>query len=209
MKNQPKLTTEIYDEISTAYVAKFNKPSENIDDFLKLIREGGKILDAGCGPGTDASYVASKGFNVIGIDLSEKMLEIAKRKSPGICFQKADIRRLNFKPNIFDGIIASFSLIHIFKKDINKTINNFYKLLKPGGVVYIGIQEGKSQEIFLVEPLKSDERIFLNIISVKEIKEILIRARFLVLAEFLRPAENKEEFDFKKFIVIARKSTSN
>lgn len=205
MKNQSKQTTEVYDEISTSYATKFNEPSDNIDDFLKLIGKGGKILDAGCGPGVDVAYIASKGFDVIGIDLSEKMLEIAKRKNPRIYFQKADIRKLNFKPNTFDGIIASFSLIHIPKKDVNKTVDNFYKLLKPRGVIYIGIQEGKSQEIFLTEPLKPDEKIFLNIISAKEIKEILTKAGFIVLNEFSRPAENKEEFDFNKFVVIAKK----
>lgn len=205
MKNQSKQTTKVYDEISTSYATKFDEPSDNIDDFLKLIGKGGKILDAGCGPGVDVAYIASKGFDVIGIDLSEKMLEIAKRKNPRIYFQKADIRKLNFKPNTFNGIIASFSLIHIPKKDVNKTVDNFYKLLKSRGVIYIGIQEGKSQEIFLAEPLKPDEKIFLDIISAKEIKEILTKAGFIVLDEFSRPAENKEEFDFNKFVVIAKK----
>ena len=205
MKYQSKQITEVYDEISTSYATKFNEPSDNIDDFLKLIGKGGKILDAGCGPGVDVVYIASKGFDVIGVDLSEKMLEIAKRKNPRIFFQKADIRKLNFKPNTFDGVIASFSLIHIPKKDVNKTVDNFYKLLKPRGVIYIGIQEGKSQEIFLIEPLKPDEKIFLNIISAREIKEILTKAGFIVLDEFSRPAENKEEFDFNKFVVIAKK----
>lgn len=205
MKNQSQQTTEVYDEISTSYATKFNEPSDNIDDLLKLIRKGGKILDAGCGPGVDVTYIASRGFDVIGIDLSEKMLEIAKRKNPRIYFQKADMRKLNFKPNTFDGIIASFSLIHISKKDVNKTVDNFYKLLKPRGVIYIGIQEGKSQEIFLAEPLKPDEKIFLNIISAKEIKEILTKAGFIVLDEFSRPAENKEEFNFNKFVVMAKK----
>lgn len=156
MKNQSKQTSEVYDEISASYATKFNEPSDNIDDFLKLIRKGGKILDAGCGPGVDVAYIASKGFDVIGIDLSGKMLEIAKKKNPRIYFKKADIRKLNFKPNTFDGIIASFSLIHIPKKDVNKTVDNFHKLLKPWGIIYIGIQEGKSQEIFLTEPLKPD-----------------------------------------------------
>ncbi len=205
MKYQSKQITKVYDEISTPYATKFNEPSDNIDDFLKLIGKGGKILDAGCGPGVDVAYVASKGFDIIGIDFSEKMLEIAKRGNPKIYFRKADIRKLNFKPNTFDGIIASFSIIHIPKKNINKTVDNFYKLLKPNGVIYIGIQEGKSQEIFLTEPLKPDEKIFLNIISAREIKEILTKAGFIILDEFSRPAESKEEFDFNKFVIIAKK----
>ena len=205
MKDKTKLAASVYDKISASYAEKFNKPSENIDNFLKLIKKGGKILDAGCGPGADAVYIASKGFDVIGVDLSEKMLEIARRKNPKAHFKVADIRKLNFKPGAFDGIIASFSLIHIPKKDIDKTIDNFYKLLKPKGVIYVGIQEGDSQEVLLTEPLKPDEKFFLNIMSSKEIKGILDKIGFSVLAEFSRRAKNKEEFDFNKFVVIARK----
>jgi len=205
MRDKTRLTTKVYDEISVAYANKFNEPSDNIDDFLKLIRNGGKILDVGCGPGVDVAYMTSKGFDVIGIDLSEKMLDIAKKKNPNTNFEKADIRKLNFKLNTFDGILASFSLIHIPKKDVNKTVDSFYKLLKPNGIIYIGIQEGKTQELSITEPLKPDEKIFLNIISANEIKETLDKIGFIVLSEFSRPSESKEEFDFNKFVVIARK----
>ncbi|MEK7657615.1 MAG: class I SAM-dependent methyltransferase [Patescibacteria group bacterium] len=205
MKDKTKLTASVYDEISVSYADKFNEPSDNIDDFLKLIKKGGKILDAGCGPGVDVAYIISKDFDVIGVDISERILEIARKKNPKVHFKKADIRKLNFKPNTFDGIIASFSLIHIPKKDIDKTVGNFYKLLKPKGVIYIGIQEGDSQEVLLAEPLKPDEKIFLNIMSSKEIKEILNKIGFSILVEFSRRAESKEEFGFNKFVVIAKK----
>lgn len=205
MKNQVEQTAKIYNEISDSYAAKFKKPSDNIDDFLKLVKKGGTVLDVGCGPGVDTNYIISKGYSATGVDLSEKMIKIARKKNPRAIFKKSDMRKLDFKPNSFDGILASFSLIHIPKKDIKKTVSSFYKFLKPEGIIYIGIQEGKSQEIFLTEPLKPNEKVFLNIISAEEIEKVLTKTGFIILDKFSRPAENKEEFNFNKFVVIARK----
>ncbi len=205
MEDKVKLTTKTYDEISQLYADEFNNPSERIDEFLKLIKISGTILDAGCGPGTDSDYMQTKGYGVIGVDMSDKMISLAQKKNSKVHFEKADIRRLNFKPETFDGILASFSIIHIPRKDTQETIENLYKILKHGGIVYFGIQEGKSQEIIIDEPLKPDEKIFLNIISAGELKKLLNDTGFEIINEFSRPPKSKEEFDFNKFIVIAKK----
>ena len=207
MTDESNLTAKIYDKISSAYADKFNEPSDNIDEFLKLIPKGSKILDAGCGPGVDSAYMNSQGFEVIGVDLSEKMLELARKKSPNIKFEKADIRELDFNKSTFDGILASYSLIHIPKKDIPNLIKNFLKFLKPNGVICVGIQEGESREMFITEPFKPDEKIFVNVISADELRELLEKNGFTPLNEFMRKSEDKDklEFDFNKFVLIAKK----
>lgn len=207
MTDESSLAAKTYDKISSAYAAKFNKPSDNIDEFLKLIPRGSRILDAGCGPGVDSAYMASRGFEVIGVDLSEKMLELARKKSPNTRFEKADIRELDFDENNFDGILASYSLIHIPKKDIPNVIKKIFKLLKPNGVICVGIQESKSREMFVTEPFKPDEKIFVNVISAGELRALLEKNGFTLLNEFMRKAEGKDklEFDFNKFVLIAKK----
>lgn len=206
MEDKTQVITKVYDKIHAVYAEKFKEPSDNIDEFLKLVRGGGSILDAGCGPGVDVAYMFGKGFAVTGVDLSEGMLEIARKKSPNSTFQKADIRKLDFEPNTFDGILASYSLIHIPKQDVLKTVQDFYKFLKPEGVLYVGIQEGEPKEIFVIEPLKPDEKIFLDIMSAEEVKDILSKAGLDIVSEFTRPAENKEEFDFNKLTLIVKKN---
>lgn len=209
MTDKSKLAAEIYDKISSAYTAKFSEPSNHIDEFLKLIPKGSKILDAGCGPGVDSAYMVSQDFEVVGVDLSDKMLELARKKSPNTRFEKADIRELNFDENSFDGILASYSLIHIPKKDIQNVIKNFLKILKPDGVMCIGIQEGKSEEVFITEPFKPDEKIFVNVISTEELRRLLEEHGFRIVDEFMRKAENTEklEFNFNKLVLIAKKSS--
>lgn len=195
----------VYNKIAKIYAQKFRKPSDHIDDFLNLIVKNGKILDVGCGLGIDAGYMTSKGFKVIGIDLSKEMIKLAKQKFPKIDFRITDMRQLMFEPNSFDGIFVAYSLIHIPKKDVPATLKRLYKFLKPNSTVYFAVHEGKSQEIFMTEPLKPDERIFLNIFSSKEIKELIKKTGFSIIYEYQRKPKKKEEFNFTKLFILAKK----
>ena len=203
MEDKVKTT---YNAISDNYASEFNKPSEHIDEFLKLVFPGGFILDVGCGPGTDSDYMQSKGYKVIGIDFSDKMISLAEQKNSKIDFKKEDIREISFPPDSFDGLLVSFSIIHLPKKDLQKVIRSFHSILKSKGIIYISIQEGESKEIVIDEPLKPGYQIFLNIVSREEITRLLDENGFQIIHEFNRQSENKEEFDFNKLIIIAYKN---
>lgn len=205
MMDKSKQASSVYDKIAEPYAKEFSKSSEYIDEFLTLLPKNAKILDVGCGVGVDAGYMASKGFEVVGIDLSKEMLKLAKQKFPKIDFRKQDIRKLDFPPNSFDGILASCSLIHIPKKDVPALLNKFHNMLKENGVIYTALQGGKSEEIFVNEPFKPDEKLFLNIISFDEIKNLLVNAKFSIVKKYERQPKSKEELNFTKLFVIAKK----
>src|SRR3989338_6251916 len=76
---------------------------EGADKFSSFLKPGDSILDAGCGVGLNSEYLIKKGFNVLGIDFSEKMLEIAKGKVPDGEFRVMDIRDLSELEITFDG----------------------------------------------------------------------------------------------------------
>lgn len=198
-------SVDIYNKIVKSYASKFSKPSEYIDEFTDLVAKNGKILDIGCGTGTDANYIASKGFEVIGIDLSEEMLNIAKKKFPHIDFRIADMRKLSFENEQFDGIFVAFSLFHIPKKDVPNTLADLYDLLKPNGAIYIAIQEGKSEELFITQPLKPDEKIFLNIMDSQEINKLIEKAGFEIIKQHKKEFNKEGEFKFAKLFTIASK----
>ncbi|MDP4000424.1 MAG: class I SAM-dependent methyltransferase [bacterium] len=208
MTDESNQAAKTYDSISAAYAETFSEPSDHIDDFLGLIPKGGKVLDAGCGPGVDSAYMSAEGFRVIGVELSPQMLELAREKSPDAEFQLTDIREIGFDGETFDGVLASYSLIHLPKKDVPGIIGNFFRILKSGGAVCIGIQEGKSAEVFLPEPLKPAEKMFLNVMSAEELKELVKNGGFKIMSEFTRPADKTEvgEFDFNKFALVAQKA---
>ena len=65
----------------------------------------GRVLDVGCGLGTEAAYLASNGFEVVGVDLSDVALLRARRLHPGVSFRNADVRALPFEDASFDAVI--------------------------------------------------------------------------------------------------------
>lgn len=205
MVNKSRQASLVYDQIAKSYAKEFSKPSEHIYEFLTLLPKKTYVLDAGSGVGIDSNYMFSKGFKVIGVDLSKEMLQLAKQKFPKIDFRQQDIRELNFDKNSFGGILASCSIIHIPKKDVPKLLKKFYNFLKKDGYIYIALQGGKSDEIFIDEPFKSDEKLFLNINSFAEIEHLLIKSGFSIVKKYERESKSKKELNYTKLFVIAKK----
>ena len=79
----------------------FTKGTKQEVDFIvdRLgLKPGMRILDIGCGPGRHANELATRGFLVHGIDISESFVEIAKSKAPlGATFERMDARKLTFE----------------------------------------------------------------------------------------------------------------
>lgn len=197
---------DIYNQIAKKYSKTFSKPSSYMEDFLKLLPEGGKILDVGCGIGADSGFAVSKGFVVKGVDLSKGMLGIAKSEYPKVDFCLDDMRKMKFPDSYFDGIIASYSLIHIKKIELPKIINKFSKLLKNEGLLYIALQSGKPREIFINEPFDHNKKLFLNVISYQEMNKLLKDNDFDIVKKFKRkPIKEEGEINFMKLFIIAQK----
>jgi ubiquinone/menaquinone biosynthesis C-methylase UbiE len=202
--DKSKQASSVYDKIAKPYAEEFSNPSEYLNEFLDLLPKNAKILDVGCGVGVDSGFVKSKGFEVIGLDLSKEMINIARQKFPQLDFRQQDIRELDFPSNSFDGIIASCSLIHIPKNDVPALVEKFFQILNKNGSIYIALQGGKSEEIFIDEPFKPDEKLFLNIISFEEIKNLLVKNGFSIMKHYEREPKSKEELNYTKLYVIAK-----
>lgn len=79
----------------------------------KKYRKGSKILELGCGTGINLLPL-SKYFKIEGIDISEKMLKIAKKKIPGSVFYRQDIRKFSVKKK-YDVILCLYDTINHIK----------------------------------------------------------------------------------------------
>ena len=140
-------TVAVYDQIAHTYAANIEEYYSSIDRdaFLALVPNGGKILDAGCAAGRDSRYFDSKGYTVVGVDLSNKLLEIAKKQSSHIEFHIQDIRSLQFSKETFHGIYATAILLHLNRDEVLPVLRQFYTLLKPRGIVCIQVKEGAGE----------------------------------------------------------------
>jgi demethylmenaquinone methyltransferase/2-methoxy-6-polyprenyl-1,4-benzoquinol methylase len=98
------------------------------------VKEGDRVLDAGCGTGRLIPYLkkfAGLSGEIVEMDFAKKMLEIAKKKysDPNICFVQSDAQIIPFKDKSFDSVICFALLPHIPAKQ--KTLKEFKRILKP------------------------------------------------------------------------------
>ncbi len=116
---------------------------EEARNFIdELVRElhphvSARMLDLGCGNGRHSKYLASKGFDVTGIDLAASSIREAKKwEKFRLRFYRQDMR-LPFGNNLFDYVLSFFTSFGYFEDatDDNKVINNISTALKPGGIL--------------------------------------------------------------------------
>lgn len=201
-------TVKIYDEIAEKYAKIFDKDLSDIPfikKFLTYVKPKGKILDLGCGTGRITSEYVKKGFDSIGVDLSEKMIDIAKKNHPKIKFICKNMRKIEFKPESFEAISLAYSLFHLEKRDVPAFLKKISVFLKKEGILFMVIQEGEG-EVFINEPLATGKKLFLNLYSEKEIIRILEDEKFQILSISRKKSELKGELPYNKLIIIAKKT---
>jgi ubiquinone/menaquinone biosynthesis C-methylase UbiE len=101
---------------------------------------GSRILDVPCGQGRHAHLLAETGFNVDGLDYSEHLLKIARKRGtgPALRYTRGDMRKLPARwSGRFDAVLNLFTSFGFFTdpSDDAKTIGQFARVLKPGGML--------------------------------------------------------------------------
>lgn len=182
MKDYKKITIESYDKTVDEYIDKVDRlhPHKESKKFLSLLKKNSLILDLGCGPGRDAKIFADKGFKVIGVDLSNKMLEAAERRVKNTEFKLMDTMKLDFKDSLFDAIWASGIFVHIPKKEMPNAMKEPYRVLKKDGILYLSVKEGKG-EILEPDNRYGGVKKFWSFFEKGEIEDILEKIGFAIL----------------------------
>jgi ubiquinone/menaquinone biosynthesis C-methylase UbiE len=145
--NSERIVESGYDRIYQLYhkrrVDRFWYVAPDIEALTKRLRPGSAILDVGCGSGYIASILQNKGFRVTGIDISTKMLELARANSPSSTFLRMDMKRLDFPNESFDGIVCFYSIFHVPRRFHLAILKLFRRVLKPKGLLAIHMGWGE------------------------------------------------------------------
>jgi ubiquinone/menaquinone biosynthesis C-methylase UbiE len=104
---------------------------------LRLLGEGsGRLLDVGCGGGSFAVALADRGWSVMGVDVSEDQLRLARER--GVEVVHADARDLPFDAESFDAAVSIFT--HTDMDDFAGALGEVARVLRPGApFVYLGV----------------------------------------------------------------------
>jgi 2-polyprenyl-3-methyl-5-hydroxy-6-metoxy-1,4-benzoquinol methylase len=111
-------------------------------DRFNILLPKGETLEIGSGYGGDAKYFVSRGYEYIGIDVSQKLIELARLSNPTERFINMSLYELKFKSYQFDGFWTSSTLIHIPKNKIKQVLKNIHTVVKKDGIGFISVMEG-------------------------------------------------------------------
>jgi ubiquinone/menaquinone biosynthesis C-methylase UbiE len=95
----------------------------------------GTLLDAACGTGGHAAYLASLGHQVTGIDRNPEMLDVASEKVPGARFEIADLTAIPLTDGQMDIAVCTLALTHC--PDLGPPVKELARVVRPGGRVVI------------------------------------------------------------------------
>lgn len=163
-----------------------------LDDFALRFAKRSLLCDAGCGPSAHIGrYLFDKGMRVVGVDIAERCIEIARKHNPEMDFEQGDITQLAFDAGSFDGIVSYYSIIHTPKAYMHEIFSEFHRILKPGGYVLLAVKAGTT-EGYVTDLLGIESEIYFTFFTEKEIAQYLEGAGFLL--EYI---EKRKPYDFE------------
>lgn len=107
-----------------------------------------RVLDLGCGAGRSSIYLANRGFDVVGVDVSKSALKLAskwaeKEKLRAVTFTLGTMTSVPFVDCSFDAVVSVSVIHHGVKKDIIRTIAEVHRILKKNGIFLANIASTK------------------------------------------------------------------
>jgi demethylmenaquinone methyltransferase/2-methoxy-6-polyprenyl-1,4-benzoquinol methylase len=127
----------MFDRIAPVYDAMNRVMTAGLDQRWRretaraVVRPGNAVLDACCGTGDLALAAAREGGRVTGLDFSERMLERARRKAPGLEWVEGDMLALPFPDGAFDAATVGFGVRNV--DDLDRGVAELRRVLRPGG----------------------------------------------------------------------------
>jgi len=129
-----------YDKVADEYLATRSEEDEEVKllpDFMSRLPEGSRILDAGCGAGEPITRILSEKFEVIGVDISRKQIEIAREILPQCEFVWQDMTTLTYPNDHFDGIISYYAIPHVPREEHKGLLENLHRMLRTDGLALL------------------------------------------------------------------------
>ena len=113
-----------------------------MDAFADAVAGRGPVLDVGCGPGTTTAYLAERGVDASGVDLSPRMIEHARRLHPHCTFDVASATGLDLADDSLAGILGWWSLFNLPRDVLPQVLVSFARALAPGGQLIVATHVG-------------------------------------------------------------------
>lgn len=208
--NNRKIVEKSYNQIAEKYLRRFRLNSDankHTVKYLKLLinllPRKAKILDLGCGAGIPTTKILAQYYQVVGVDISEKQIQLARKNVPEAKFIKTDMLEVDLPDNSFDAIVSLYAIIHIPREHHQELLRKIRKMLKPDGyfLATMGVSDLKEakEENWLGAPM------YWSHFDKKRNLEMLQQAGFEVIKAKVE-VEKEDREEVKHLYVLAKKA---
>ncbi|MEU0198415.1 MULTISPECIES: class I SAM-dependent methyltransferase [unclassified Streptomyces] len=156
MSEPPHLAAirESYDAVAADYARRVKEPAEldpvsraMLGAFADLVRSRGPVADLGCGPGKVTAHLAALGLPVFGVDVSPRMIELARAAYPELRFSVGSMTALDIGGGELGGILAYYATHHTPPQWLPTVFSEFHRTLAPGGVLMLAGHVGEEEHV--------------------------------------------------------------
>jgi SAM-dependent methyltransferase len=180
---------------------------EMLQHAIELCGAGGLILEVGSGPAPASAFVAGIDHDVdrqpVALDLSHRMLTVARERNPRLPAAQADIRRLPLADCCCSLVIAFYVLQHLPRSDLGEAISEFRRVLTLSGLLLLATHLGDRDvvsDVFLGHHI---ETVAAALHDRNALAQLLDDAGFNIEIERQR-APVAGEFDSQRLYLLAR-----
>lgn len=184
-----------------------DKPLERkiLDLFYERVCNRGHVLEIGCGPGEISAYLRLKGLEQItGLDISPKMVELARKRCPMILFETADVFDLPYGAGTIAGVAAPYLIVNFNEEETTEALGEIHRVLTPGGILHLSFHCGDTA--YDAENFFAPENTLEFILHDPErIAEIIRTTGFDIVEKIIRDPYAGRESPTVRCLILAEK----
>ena len=133
-------TLAAYDAAAKAFAAEWHEQPApgDLQALVKRFFKPGRIADVGAGSGREVAWLAANGFQVVGYEPSQALLDEARARYPGLTFESAALPELvGIDDGTFDNVLCETVVMHLARDQIAASVRRLVAILKPRGILYV------------------------------------------------------------------------
>lgn len=202
----------VYDKAASRYVqfvgTEINSATEGPIDrallvaFIELIKRQTvvRVADVGCGPGRVAAFMAEHGLEVVGVDVSQAMLAVARTAHPHIRFEEGQLDALPIESEVLAAAVCWYSIIYTPPDRLAEAFGELKRVLMPGGYALLAFQaEGEPVHRAAAQGTHLSLTSYRH--GVLEVAACLENAGFKIYSTILREPELEHETTPQGFVI--------
>ncbi len=203
---------ECYNKTAKNYADKFfnELDHKHLDRILlkRFVDENinkGKLIDVGCGPGQTTKFIADQELtDIIGVDISEEMINVARTLNPHLHFETGDILNLKYQDQTFGSAVAFYAIVHFDHDQLRTAFKEIRRVLKDHGQFLFSFHVGE-EVVHLDELLGQKVNIDFNFFDTQKIIALLTECDFTIIDAVDRQPYKDVEYPSKRAYIWVKK----